>query len=180
MGSQYLSKDAETRLIDIVKALPGSMSPDIVALADMSRPAVTNGLVLLTRRGVLRRELRPIPDKKGPGRGTAYAYFINEGGALVAPTPVIKRKSFAPTPTAQTETIKALRAEVAELTAWKADAIARYPDLGVEPIILKARKIVADIYRNKMDPARQAEAQLGKLDNTPIMQATVAALETVA
>lgn len=62
--------------------------------------------------------------------------------------------------------------ELAELRAWKADAIARYPDLGVKPVVLEARKIVADVFgKEKRDAIMRGEHDAG-----PAMKVAVSAL----
>jgi hypothetical protein len=67
--------------------------------------------------------------------------------------------------------------ELIELRAWKASAIARYPDLAVAEVVLKARKIVSELAKH--DKVMFTDIVAGRKDNSLAMRATVAALEGV-
>lgn len=66
--------------------------------------------------------------------------------------------------------------ELIELRRWKADAIKRYPDLGIDPIIFDARQRVADILRSEgfEDKARIVES--GELDGGETMRIVLSIL----
>lgn len=69
----------------------------------------------------------------------------------------------------------AAKAAIAELEAWKANAVARYPDLAVDPVLHKARELLAVA----MAPLGQAaDVRDGMFDDTPAMTAIRAALRT--
>lgn len=74
----------------------------------------------------------------------------------------------------------ALREEVVELRAWKADAIARFPALAVPPLVLKARQVVADQLRDCSDPEGAKAVLAGNRDHTTLLKAVVRALELTA
>ena len=73
--------------------------------------------------------------------------------------------------------VEHLQAEIAQLRQWKAEAILKYPDLGVEPVVIKARSIIADILRKKGDAAGANATLRGFRDNTTLIEAVVAAME---
>jgi hypothetical protein len=57
---------------------------------------------------------------------------------------------------------------------WKTEAIAKYPDLGIDPMLLKARKIVAASTTDKTT----IEAVLsGQRDHSLAVMSTMTALE---
>lgn len=79
---------------------------------------------------------------------------------------------------ADTGEVEALRAQVAELEAWKAAAIAKHADLKpVDPMLIRARRIVAQMYNESdfpgVSPARVLE---GHYDSDVVVQAVLAAL----
>lgn len=57
-----------------------------------------------------------------------------------------------------------LSAELEALRRWKNDAIARFPELGLDPVILAARQRVAAILREEGNPAKAALVERGELD----------------
>jgi hypothetical protein len=168
--------EVRRRILDIVTAMPGCEYKEILTLADAKAYTVKEQLRILANDGTLTKEKKTFNTKQRGGRTFALTYSLREPGTKVvsaAPVTVRKAQTLSDTSTL----LEVLHAEIAELKAWKVDAIARYPDLGVEPLILKARKIVANIYHKKLDTTRKADALAGRLDKTPIMEATVAALE---
>jgi hypothetical protein len=68
-----------------------------------------------------------------------------------------------------------LTAKVVELQSWKAKAIHRYPDLAVDPLVERARKIVA-----AQRPDRAARILDGTWDHSDPMRCTLAALRSLA
>jgi hypothetical protein len=73
-----------------------------------------------------------------------------------------------------------LRERIAELEAWQAEALKRFPDLAVAPTIITAREIVAKRLKANGDANGALDVQAGRRDHTPIMQAAVDALEWAA
>jgi len=79
-------------------------------------------------------------------------------------------------------TAEQLAEEVRALKEWKAAAIARHPDLAIDPMILKARQIVAAKALER-DAKATHEAELilnGTRDNALVILAVVEALEEAA
>lgn len=67
--------------------------------------------------------------------------------------------------------------EVKQLRAWKRAAIERFPELGIEPVILEARAKVASILRvDGGDEAKAAMVECGELDNSDMMRVVIAVL----
>lgn len=173
---------AEVRhnIIEAVKALPGITSPEIVELTGMKRQEVTHHLAVMTAEGLLERVTKMRTPNGKSGRRTMFAYSISQN-PFPQPTVVVKPKVKAPTENVEAALrarISDLSAKLAEAEQWREDAIRRYPDLAVDPLVLKARKIVADIYRNKLDTTRESDAMAGRLDKSPIMEVALAALQS--
>jgi predicted transcriptional regulator len=76
--------------------------------------------------------------------------------------------------------IDGLSAQIAELEAWKADAIKKHPDLAeTDPLLLKAREIVAGLLRDRGAPQEALDRLLGgQMDYVPSMQAALLALKS--
>jgi hypothetical protein len=75
--------------------------------------------------------------------------------------------------------MKELRRQLAELEAWKEAAMSRFPDLAVSPIVLKARKLVADEVRAGGDMLLANQIVEGKKDETLLVKVAIKALEEV-
>jgi hypothetical protein len=73
-----------------------------------------------------------------------------------------------------------MHAQIAELQAWKATAIEKHPDLAkTDPLLLKAREIVAEVQRGKVqDPATITRLLAGEYDHGAAVQATLLALKS--
>lgn len=100
-------------------------------------------------------------------------YSLNPNPVPVAP----KRKLKSPTPVGYETQIAELKAQLAELEEWKANAIGRFPDLAVDPLVLRARKLVAEEFVASGDNAMADQVRRGLKDGTPMMRVTVRALE---
>jgi hypothetical protein len=74
-----------------------------------------------------------------------------------------------------------LSAQITELQAWKADAIKKHPELASpDPLLLKAREIVAEVQRDKMqDPSTLGRLLAGEYDSGSAVQAALLALKSV-
>jgi hypothetical protein len=70
--------------------------------------------------------------------------------------------------------IEALQAELAELRSFKDAAVARYPDLAVPEIVLRARQIAAAEYAS--DKVAVSAILNGTRDKSPLIRAILAAL----
>ncbi len=70
--------------------------------------------------------------------------------------------------------------ELKTLRRWKADAIARFPELGVDPLILRARKQVASILRDEGSEAKAALVERGELDDGETMRIVLSIMRAAA
>lgn len=165
-----------SEVFEVVKAIPGITSPEVGQLmTHVKQSAVDQALSAGYIMGHLLREDKPCDPKPG-GRSSLYSYSVAE--RVVPPVRAYKRKT--PTPAGVNATVSALKAELAELKTWKAQAIARYPDLLVSPEVLAARKLVAGVFKAKGDVHAAQEVLDGKRDNAVPVQAVLLALgETV-
>lgn len=154
-------------IIEIIREMPGVTTHDISELMPhVKRRTIIPTLSYLFAKGeVTREELRSENNRK------MFKYFINPDPKPVAREP--KRKQ--PTEVAWHARVAELEAEISELRAWKRAAIERFPDLDVDPIVIEARKIVAEETR-ATDPALADQVLRGLKDNMLPMRVTIAAL----
>lgn len=134
-------------ILDILQTMPGLCCEEITALIEGNVPYGTISATLsgLEELGLLRSEKEAAP--RAPGKHRRRLYSIRNEGEPA--TPPSNRR--AETVTLASSEYERLREEVADLkaqlraaAAWKADAIARHPDLAVDPLVLEARQIVAE------------------------------------
>lgn len=155
---------------DVLAALeitqPSDAKPIIAMLPEIKPDTIRRYLVTLKQRGLVEQG----PDKK---------YRVVK--AVVTPKSWDTQRSPA-TPKPMQVTLDpdflSLKAQVADLLAWKADAMARYPALRVPQVVLDARKIVAQTFADKGEPDSAAKVRDGQRDKSAIMVAVVAALES--
>lgn len=151
----------------IIKELPGITAAEIAEfIPGQTADTISAALSVMYRRGGYRREQE----------GYGYRYWCDDS----APPPVVPRKVNTQTEAGARAECVLLREKVAELEAWKADAIARFPTLAVPPLVLKAREIVAEEYRASGDTCGAKEAVEGKRDHTMLIKAVVRSLELAA
>lgn len=162
-------------VLEIIRELPDSTSREIASLMPHMNPATVAATVnKLKMEGIVIESGSKVLDITN-GTRTFVTYAISPN-----PTPVVARmKRTAPSEAALHLRIKELEATIAELRVWKDAAISRYPDLAVSPIVLKARKLVAEELRAGGDPALAEQVSLGRKDDTLMMRVTIKALEEV-
>lgn len=161
-------------ILEVVTTLPGATSGQIIDLMPhVKKQSVYAGLNSLYVRGTITRE----KTKANCG----FAWSVNPDGK----PPVAQRTvKWTRSPEAYTETKivlppPAIFTELEELRRWKAEAIERYPDLAVSPIVLKARQMVAEEIGNADEVMRKA-VLAGQRDGTITMRVAVKMLETYA
>lgn len=142
-----------SEVLETVRGWPGITSPQLKEVMQLKNPhGVDSTLHYLVKQGRLRRD----------GIKRPQGYYI---ATKDAPKPIT---------TDAGDKIRDLQAKVAELEAWKADAIARYPDLGIPPLLKRARQIAAK--RFKSEPAH-SDIVSGRKDNSALILAIMDALE---
>lgn len=156
-------------VLNHIKANPGSTYATIATALDITEKQASQTLshlyvkkfVTRQRQGyhyvyMLAEQPKPAPQVIGVPK----LYVAEDGVTLVTDEPELplepsvelsakKAEAVAELLSDQVFEIDRLRKEVAGLRQWKADAIAKYPDLDVDPLLLKARQIVADLYPNE-------------------------------
>lgn len=170
-------------ILEIVTALPGATSGQIIDLMPhVKKQSVYAGLNNLYVRGLVTREK---VGSSAQGR-PAYAWSVNPDGK----PPVVARK-VKPSTTLRWNTcavstrppepspVLMFQSELEELRRWKADAIARYPDLAVDPLVLKARNMVAEEIGSADTVMRDAVLR-GERDGALPMRVALKLLEGVA
>lgn len=168
-----------SEVLEIVKAMPGIRSTEIVELMPHVKITQVSGiLTTLFARGEVTREGPFETSRRGRGY---YRYTVNPD-PTPAPAVVKPPKKTAPSESALQLRVDQLTYENFELRKWKEAAIERFPDLGVEQIVLDARQIVAKMLRespSNSDAALAAEVLAGRKDGSLSMRATIEALSRV-
>lgn len=163
-------------ILEILKELPGSTAREVHQLmSHVSLSEVQTKLSYLSRRGIIEET----PEKKSVdvGNGTfrkVTCYAISQNPVPKAP----KRKQKNPTETGYQAQIEELKEQIAALEKWKESAITRFPELSVDPLVLVARKMVAEELRASGDMAMAHHVERGDKDDSLPMRVTIKALET--
>lgn len=168
-----MTRTTTEEALEIIREMPGVTSGNIVELMPhANQQTVYSTLNAQYIRGNLTRVTGP-SDGKG---WVPYQWSIAPAGTK---PPVVvrkgKQKVSAPKPTGDAPVLM-FQTELEELRRWKAEAIARYPDLAVDPIILKARGIVA-AEMDGVDDDYAAAVRAGKRDGVLAMRLVVKMLE---
>jgi hypothetical protein len=161
-------------ILEVIRELPDITSRELYTFVPhIAKGTVSSIIHNLKVRGVLvENGSKALPTLKGVRSYPAYRVSDNP----VPPVP--KLKNDKPTDAALQMRIDELSRQVCELAAWKTDALARYPDLAVDPIVLKAREIVAAELRATGDNALADLVMSGAKDNAMLVKVTITALET--
>lgn len=147
----------------------GCTYAELAQLVDKSPAAVAQTVRTLCDRGLVRIERDTVP----PTSGKRKAVSVIRCHAI-DPAEAARKQSEA---AAKAGSLNDQLRELEELRAFKAMAIKRYPDLVVPEITFRARKIVARTFEQQNDMLKAQEFIAGRHDHTPIMLATIAALE---
>lgn len=151
------AKPQHEQVLEIVKAMPGCTLTEVCTLVDFRRASVSSRLHQLKCEGKIRHENN--------------RYYPSDG----TPQKTIPKKLKMKQSTKNNLRLIELEELVIELQLWKEAAIKRYPDLGVKPEILAARKIVAQVFKNMGDKHKEAETLAGRLDESPLIQVALLA-----
>jgi DNA-binding transcriptional MocR family regulator len=150
------SKELSRDFIETVREKPGVRASELAAALSVNESTISVAGRMLVKRGrVIRKR-----------KGRAFAYYIPEERQAV-PADIVELAEID----AIREELESLRAEVEDLRAFKKCAVAQYPDLAVDPIVLEAREIVAELY-----PSERDKVLSGERDGGPDMCVAVATL----
>ena len=172
--AQTNSGETQAEVLEIIREMPGVTSAEIVALMPhRSKASITSMVFWLKNKGTIEESGKKIVAMKNGVPKHVATYTLSSN-----PTPnIVKMKRKAPTEAALHMQIKQLVNTITELEAWKRDAISRYPDLAVDPTVLKARKLVSEEVRAGGDHTLADQIMLGRKDDTLMMRVTIKALE---
>lgn len=166
--------DNTEQILEIITTMPGSTWRDVHTLMPhVTASVVTNTLHGMKARGIIRPNGRAQFMRSNGAPLFMAKYEVNPEGK----PPESKRKVTEPSLTALRTQIEQLVATITELAAWKDDAIRRYPDLAVAPVVIKARKLVAEEVRAGGDKHLADEILAGHKDSTLMVRVTIKALE---
>jgi len=165
---------AREEVLEIIRELPGSTSAEIRALMPhRKRALVASMLSYLKKRGIIE-----VSGRKSVAVGDGKMRRIEAYRISDNPTPKFARRArTTPSEAALHELIQALNKQLDDLHAWKTKAIARYPDLMVDPTVAKARKLVAAELRAGGDVVSARHVEKGDRDDALVMRVTIKALE---
>ena len=153
------------RVLDYIAANPGSTSLDIAAALGMGGTQASAALHHLYETGRVTRQRK----------SKCFVYILAERAEQIEhpdATDWRNRCERAEAHAAELQAdFNALQELHDELLRWKANAIAKHPDL--DPLLIEARKIVA---ATVSDPETQRKAYRGELDNTIAVQAVLMTL----
>jgi hypothetical protein len=159
-----------------IKALPGVTTRELYELLPHLKQTVVSYAVhrLKMTGAIVEGEKKELPVKGVRGKTRLFStYLVNDN-----PTPPVKRRKLkSPTEAGLKAQLEEARAKIAELEAWKQGALARHPDLGVPPVVLKARAIVAAELRAAHDHNLADLVMSGKKDETLLVKVTIKGLE---
>lgn len=161
-------------ILEVVRELPDITSRELYTFVpDVPKGTVSSIVHHLKAKGVLVESGdKFLPTLKGDRAFPTYRVSDN-------PTPPVpKLKNNKPTDAALKMVIEELRNQISELEAWKKNALERHPDLAVDPVVLKAREIVAAELRASGDNTLADLVVSGAKDNTMLVKVTAKALET--
>ena len=179
----YVYGPMRREILAHIAANPGCTSLDIANAIDRKHFNVGTALGILTKRGVVARQRD----------GTHFRYMLPQAYKPIKPrTKPVEPDLFTISDNAKVTEAEAMIERLADrvtklvevvkdLTAWKAAAIAKHPDLApADPLLLKAREIAAQISTNNRNHVMASRVLEGAYDNTDVVQAALAALRGVA
>lgn len=143
----------------------GLSNPALADLCMTSQGAMNQRLITLIRKGHVIRT----------GSHGTYVYYHpdhvpRDFVSIIAPKPSPK-----PKPPTTVTPINSLTEELAELRAWKKDAITRYPDLAISAEVMKGRDILRKLF--KADAHKIHQVDRGELDSGVLMQGILLGME---
>lgn len=153
------SRDLSKAFVEAVQETPGIRATALAEILNVNESTISVAGRFLSKRGRIVR--------KRDGR--FLGHYIPEAKVIEAP------QLFLPNTTLLEAEIEALKAEIEELRAFKECALAAHPDLAIDPLVLKAREIVAE-----MLPQYREQVLSGGADEGGAMRGAVATLRAIA
>lgn len=161
-------------ILEIVRVMPGLTAKEIAELM----PHCNASTIASVIHGLKISGALKVTGKKEIMRSNGWPTKAETFELSNDPTPnVVRMKQREPTEAGLHMQVKELKAKVAELEGWQRDAIARYPDLAVDPVVLTARKLVAAEVRAGGDNNLADHVLAGHKDDTLMVRVAVKALE---
>ena len=165
---------ASREITNTVKIMPGLTANEIAKLIpDVKYSTVLSTVSNLAKQGVLVNAGYATITKSN-GLQVKAAKFNYSDNPVPLPT---GRRLKKPTPTGYEAQISELKAQIAELEAWREAAVTRYPDLAVPPIVLRARTLVAEEVAAGGDYTLADQIKRGLKDATLMVRVAIKALE---
>jgi DNA-binding MarR family transcriptional regulator len=167
--SKQLSKD----FVAVLQQSPGLSTADFAKALGIHDTTFSRASNVLVKRGrIIRKRV-----------GHGYQYYLPEEKKAetvqlmipsdIRPADIVELAELD----ALREELKSLRAEASDLRAFKERALLLHPDLDVDPIVLEARKIASLALLDVGNREGGDNVLFGLADDTPIVKATVEALQ---
>lgn len=164
------------RVYDVIKQFPeGLIAAEIASL--FPDEGGTKNLVFSTLNNMKGRKLIKVIGKRVSAE-TGYKCAVYGVDRAYDESP--RSVSRVPTNKGLQARLDAANAKIAELEAWKSEAIQRFPDLAVGPALVAARKKVAAMFRSEGDSMKADAVMKGQHDNTPIVRLAASLIEEMA
>lgn len=167
--NQYkITKELTDALREAIREKPGICAPDLAAALSISESKLSGVARALSADGRITRKRV----------GHHFGYYLPDHIGDVPPVQIMTPSDIRPADIVELaeldairEELESLRAEVKDLRAFKERALVAHPDLGVDPLVLEAREIVAELH-----PNHREKILSGAADNYASVTAAIAAL----
>lgn len=166
------------KVLETLTAFPNITTNEIVDLIpECTRVTLQSTISKLHKRGILMQGPYKV-DTRGDGMKYSFrTYAVNPSAVKKLLAPKKPKQASVLTDAGLNARLEELKAKVQELETWKEQAIERFPDLAVAPLLLKARKIVAEETRASGDGILANHIMAGHKDATMLVRVTLKALE---
>ena len=170
-----------SEIIEIIREFPKVTASQIIEFCPhMRRQNVYSTLNSLNVRGIIAADLIENPNPKGKNPIKRVNGYTLEEKPNPKSYKARKGLEFKKVKVADTSAeLEQLRERVLDLEQWKREALARYPDLAVDPITKRARELSIARYEEIGDFKMAAEIKAGKKDKCPFMLIAISALNEV-
>lgn len=166
------------KVLDTLRALPNITTNDLFELIpECPRYSVQSTVSKLYKRGVIVDGPKKVETRAGGVKFSARTYAVSPKAAELLSGFKQYKSTAVLTDAGLNVRIEELKREVQELRAWKSDAMERFPDLAVPPLVLKARKFAADEARSSGDSQLANSIMCGHKDNTLLVRVALKILE---
>lgn len=166
------------KVLQTIGMFPNTTTNEIVdLLPEISRISLQSTISRLFKNDVLIKGSPKIEIREGGKPYSARTYIVNPNAVGRLKRATSPKPASVLTDAGLNARIEELKREVQELKAWKNDALERFPELAVPPLLLRARKFAADEARSSGDNQLATSIMCGHKDNTLLVRVALKVLE---